>query len=241
MPRDQQAFFSEKLVHLPGSYQPNDSKREIAAAPSRRDCGLPPDGFVFCCFNNSYKINPGMFDIWMRLLGKVSHGVLWLLETGPLVGRNLRREAATRGIDPDRLVFAPIKPMAEHLARHRHADLFLDTLPCNAHTTASDALWAGLPVVTCAGETFAGRVAGSLLTAIGMPELITGSRAAYEALTLELAQNPQRLAGLRDKLAANRGGLLDMSAYARHIETAYSTMWETWRAGRPPAGFSVDV
>jgi protein O-GlcNAc transferase len=242
VPRDQQPFFSEKLVHLAGSYQPNDSKRAIAAAPSRLDCGLPPDGFVLCCFNNSYKIASDFFEIWMRLLGNIPGSVLWLMETGPLVRRHLRREAAARGIDPDRLVWAPIKPMAEHLARHRLADLFLDTLACNAHTTASDALWAGLPVVTCAGETFAGRVAGSLLTAIGLPELITTSRAAYETLALELARNPQRLAGLRDKLKSNRAtaALFDMPAYVHRIETAYATMWETWRAGKPPAGFSVD-
>jgi protein O-GlcNAc transferase len=242
VPRDQQPFFTEKIVHLPGSYQPNDTKREIAAVPSREDCGLSRDGFVFCCFNNSYKITPDLFDIWMRLLGKVPGSVLWLLEPGPLGRRNLRREAGERGIDPDRLVFAPIRPIAEHLARHRHADLFLDTLPCNAHTTASDALWAGLPVVTCAGETFAGRVAGSLLTAVGMPELITTSRDAYERLALDLALKPQQLIGLRDKLKANRDttSLFDMSAYVRHIETAYARMWGTWRAGERQAGFSVD-
>jgi protein O-GlcNAc transferase len=241
-PDGQQAFFSEKLVALPGCYQPNDTRRAIAAAPSRRECGLPPDGFVFCCFNNSYKIAPAFFDMWMRLLRQVPGSVLWLLESSPLARRNLRREAETRGVDPDRLVFAPIKPIAEHLARHRHADLFLDTLPCNAHTTASDALWAGLPVLTRAGETFAGRVAASLLAAVGLPELIATSSETYEHLALDLARSPQRLSDLRDRLNANRdtSALFDLPACVRNIEAAYARMWEIWRAGEKPAGFMVE-
>jgi protein O-GlcNAc transferase len=241
-PHGQQAFFSEKLVELTGCYQPNDTKRAIVAAPSRRDCGLPPDGFVFCCFNNSYKIAPAFFDIWMRLLRQVPGSVLWLLESNPLARRNLRREAETRGVDPVRLVFAPIKPIAEHLARHRHADLFLDTLPCNAHTTASDALWAGLPVLTCAGETFAGRVAASLLAAVGLPELIATSLETYEQLALDLARSPQLLRDLRDRLKANRdtSALFDLPAYVRNIEAAYARMWEIWCAGEKPAGFMVE-
>src|SRR5258708_12894674 len=170
---------------------------------SRQDCGLPSEDLVLCSFNNSYKISPVFFDIWMRLLRSVPGSVLWLVEPNDLVKGNLRSEAEKRGVDPGRLVFAPLVSSAEHLGRHRHADLFLDTLPCNAHTTASDALWAGLPVLTCSGGTFAGRVAGSLLTAIGLPELVTGSLEEYEQLALALARDPQPLIALRRKLQIN--------------------------------------
>jgi protein O-GlcNAc transferase len=161
---------------------------------------LPADALVLCSFNNSYKISPAVFDVWMRLLAATPGSVLWLLKTNELVEGNLRSEAARRGLEAGRLIFAPVVPSAEHLARHRHADLFLDTLPCNAHTTASDALWAGLPVLTCSGNTFAGRVAGSLLRAIGLPELITESLEDYERKALDLARDPQRLTALRQKL-----------------------------------------
>jgi len=168
--------------------------------------------------------------------------VLWLLESNEFAGRNLRREAEQRGIDPGRLIFAPVRPIAEHLARHRHADLFLDTLPCNAHTTASDALWAGLPVLTCAGATFAGRVAASAVTAAGMPELIAPSLAAYEQFALDLARTPPRLRELRERLERNRATapLFDMGAYVRNLETGYARMWERWRAGEPPAAFTIE-
>jgi protein O-GlcNAc transferase len=240
-PPEQQPHFAEKLVTLPGCYQPN-SMREAAPAPARRDCGLPAEGFVFCCFNNTYKITPQFFDSWMRLLKRVSGSVLWLLESSELARRNLRREAEQRGVDPGRLVFAPIRPIAGHLARHRHADLFLDTLPCNAHTTASDALWAGLPVLTCAGATFAGRVAASAVTAAGVPELIAPSLADYEQLALDLARAPSRLHELRELLEKNRATatLFDMAAYIRNLETAYTRMWERWRARKPPAAFAIE-
>ena len=184
---------------------------------SRQDCGLPAEGLVLCSFNNSYKISPAFFDIWMRLLRSVPGSVLWLLEANELVKGNLRSEAEKRGVDPGRLIFAPVVPSAEHLGRHRHADLFLDTLPCNAHTTASDALWAGLPVLTCSGDTFAGRVAGSLLTAVGMPELVTGSLEEYEQTALALARDPQRLIALRQKLQKNRdtSALFDLAKIDR--------------------------
>jgi protein O-GlcNAc transferase len=197
---------------------------------------------VFCCFNNTYKITPQFFDIWLRLLKRVPGSVLWLLQSNDLARRNLRREAEQRGVDPDRLVFAPIRPIAEHLARHRHADLFLDTLPCNAHTTASDALWAGLPVLTCAGATFAGRVAASAVTATGMPELVAPSLADYEQLALDLARTPARLRELRDRLECNRATapLFDMAVYMRNLETAYARMWERWRAGEAPAAFAIE-
>lgn len=242
LPMDQQPFYSEKIVHLPHCYQPNDSKRLIAdLTPTRAECGLPPEGFVFCCFNNSYKITPEFFGIWMRLLSAVPDAALWLLDANGLVKENLRREAAARGADPGRLVFAPRMPSPEHLARHRLADLFLDTLPYNAHTTASDALWAGLPVLTCAGETFAGRVAGSLLHAAGMPELVTHSPAEYEALALRLAQNPAMLQGLRHKLLGNRLSfpLFDIAQYTRYLEAAFIRMWETWANGRELQPFAI--
>jgi len=230
VPGDQQPFFAEQLVHLPGCYQANDTRRHIpAAAPSRTDCGLPRDAFVFCCFNNSYKITPAFFDIWMRLLDAIRGSVLWLLAPNDLVMRNLRREAERRGVDPDRLVFAAIVPRSEHLSRHRNADLFLDTLPCNAHTTASDALWAGLPILTCAGATFAGRVAASLLTDLGLPQLMTTSLADYERTARELAREPQRLLPIRDALAQRRdqGTLFDCARLARRLEAAYLRMWES--------------
>jgi protein O-GlcNAc transferase len=242
VPDSQQPLFGEKLVHLPGSYQVNDSKREVGSALSRGDCGLPAEGLVLCSFNNSYKISPVFFDIWMRLLRAVPGSVLWLLEANNLVKGNLRSEAEKREVDPGRLVFAPRVALAEHLGRHRHADLFLDTLPCNAHTTASDALWAGLPVLTCAGDTFAGRVAGSLLKAIGMPELVTGSLAEYEQAALALALAPQRLIALRKKLENNRdaSALFDLPKSTANIEAAYMRMWQTWLAGKAPAAFSVE-
>jgi protein O-GlcNAc transferase len=192
LPFDRQSFWSEKIVHLPDCYQVNDTKREIAErTPTRKECGLPERGFVFCSFNNNYKITAPVFDIWMRLLRKVDGSVLWLLRANAAAEENLRREAAARGVDPMRLVFAEQIVLSEHLARHRLADLFLDTLPYNAHTTASDALWAGLPVLACLGNSFAGRVAASLNHAVGLPELVTQSLDEYEALALQLARNPR--------------------------------------------------
>ena len=244
VPASEQPFFSERLVHLPGSYQVNDSKREVASAPtSRQDWGLPEAGVVFCSFNNSYKISPAFFDIWMRLLRSVPGSVLWLLEANELVEDNLRSEAETRGVEAERLIFAPRVASADHLGRHLHADLFLDTLPCNAHTTASDALWAGLPVLTCSGDTFAGRVAASLLAAAGMPELIAPSLEEYEHMALTLARDPRRLIALRQKLAVNRDGsdLFDPVKLTGNIEAAYARMWQTWLSGERPAAFSIET
>jgi predicted O-linked N-acetylglucosamine transferase (SPINDLY family)/SAM-dependent methyltransferase len=242
VPMHQQAYFDEKIVHLPATYQPNDTRRRLAdRIPSRPECGLPEEGFVFCAFNNTFKITEKLFAIWMRLLDRVEGSVLWLLEANELCKGNLQREAATRGVDPKRLVFAPRLPSEDHLARHRLADLFLDTLPYNAHTTASDALWTGLPVLTCAGEAFAGRVAGSLLYAIGLPELVTQSLDEYEALALRLAQDPAMLGTLREKLAHNRFStpLFDIERYARNIETAYAHMVQLRTSGRQPEAFAV--
>jgi predicted O-linked N-acetylglucosamine transferase (SPINDLY family) len=197
-------FYTEKIIYLPNCYQANDSKRVISSRVlSRCEAGLPEDGFVFCCFNQNYKITPKVFDCWMQILHKVDESVLWLLEDNVTAVANLKKEALKRGIKPERLVFAKRMPLAEHLARHQLADVFLDTLPYNAHTTASDALWAGLPVLTCIGTTFPGRVAASLLKAIGLPELITTSQEEYIDLAIHLANDPQRLRGIRNKLAEN--------------------------------------
>lgn len=237
IPPTEKEFYAEKVVYLPDCYQPNDRKRRIAERNfSRRECDLPERGFVFCCFNNNFKILPDVFDRWMRVLGRVDGSVLWLLQDNERVVANLRGEAAARNVDPDRLVFAPRMPMADHLARHRVADLFLDTLPYNAHTTASDALWTGLPVLTQRGEAFPGRVAASLLRAVGMPELIASDPQSYEELAVELAGNPEKLAAIRRKLAANRltTPLFDTELYARHLDAAYMAMFERYEAGVAP-------
>ena len=242
IPPGAEGDYSEKVVRLPDSYQINDSKRPIAAAtPTRAEAGLPEKGFVFCCFNNNYKITPPVFDVWMRLLRENEGSVLWLLEGNDSVKRNLSAEAEKRGIAADRLVFAPRIDLADHLARHRLVDLFLDTLPCNAHTTASDALWAGLPVLTVTGTTFAGRVAASLLQAIGLPELVAESLAAYEDTARNLAKNPPALAALKGKLAANRTTtpLFDVDRSRRHIEAAYTAMAARAAAGEAPQAFDV--
>jgi predicted O-linked N-acetylglucosamine transferase (SPINDLY family) len=221
----------------------NDHEQEVAeTAPAREACGLPRDGFVFACFNANYKIDPGIFDVWVRILARVPGSVLWLLETSPASEQNLRREAASRGLDPARLAFA--KPIAkpEHLARHRWAGLFLDTPLCNAHTTASDALWAGLPVLTCPGESFASRVAASLLAAVGLPELIVADLAAYEEQAVRLALCADELLRVRERLQANRRTtpLFDTPGFVRAIEAAYSRMWEIHCAGEAPRSFAVD-
>lgn len=242
IPLEHQPCYSENIVYLPDCYQANDDKRGIAArSPSRAELGLPQHGFVFCCFNNNYKITPLVFDIWMRLLDKTRGSVLWLLEDSKVAARNLRREAERRGVAPDRLIFAPRMTAEDHLARQRAADLFLDTRPYNAHVTASDALWAGLPLVTCIGHTFAGRVAASLLNAVGLPELVTTSWEEYERLALELASNAERLAAVKAKLAGRRTAtpLFDTRRYCRQLEAAYVTMWERSQRGEPPVSFAV--
>jgi predicted O-linked N-acetylglucosamine transferase (SPINDLY family) len=244
IPEQQHAFYSEKIVYLPDSYQPNDTQRRIGErTPTRAEAGLPEAGFVFCSFNSNHKITPAVFEIWMRLLHRVEGSVLWLLENNAAATSNLRREAAARGIAAERLVFAPRVNVDDHLARHRLAELFLDTLPYNAHTTASDALWAGLPVLTCAGTTFPGRVAGSLLRAVALPELVTDSLPEYEALALRLATDGERLAALRARLTENRATcpLSDTPRFRRHIEAAYDTMWKRYEAGEPPASFAVEA
>jgi predicted O-linked N-acetylglucosamine transferase (SPINDLY family) len=224
-PPAQQVNFSERFMLLPHCYLPGDRKRAMAAVPSRADCGLPREGFVFCCFNGSYKILPAVFERWMRLLSAVPGSVLWLLGSNAQAAENLRYEAECRGVEPQRLVFAPRVPLPEHLARHALADLFLDTLPCNAHTTANDALYAGLPLITCAGETFASRVSGSQLRAIGLPELVTESLDDYEARALALARDRALLAAYRERLNANRGTapLFDTASYTKALEALLLT------------------
>ncbi|MGH9454579.1 MAG: tetratricopeptide repeat protein, partial [Terriglobia bacterium] len=237
VPSSQQPFFSEELVHLPDCYLVSDRTRKISPhVPSRQDCGLPETGVVFCCFNTSYKITPGMFDVWMRLLKAVPGSVLWLLESNPHATENLKKEAGARGVNAERLIFAPVLSNPDHLARFALADLFLDTLPYNAHTLASDALWGGCPVVTCSGQTFVSRVAGSLLNAVGLPELVTTSLAEYESLAFELACDPGRLQSIRQKLAANRltTPLFDSRRFTRNLEAAYETMWSAHQAGKAP-------
>ena len=243
VPADQQPFFSERLVHLPDCYQPNDTKRAVAEeTPKRAECGLPAEGFVFASFNTCTKITPEIFDVWMRLLKAVPGSVLWQLAGDGVVRENLRREAAARGGDPARIVFAPAVPLDQHLARHRIADLFLDTRPWNAHVTASQALWMGLPIVTCAGRSFQCRVAGSLLTAIGLADLVTETLGDYEKLALALATKPERLKEVRERLARNRdtAPLFDIDRYRRHIEAAYETMMEIRRRGEAARAFAVE-
>ena len=239
IPREQRAHYSETLITLPGSYQVNDDTRTIASeVPTRQDLGLP-DGFVFCCFNNSFKLSPQEFDIWMRLLLKVEGSVLWLLKSG--AEQNLRKAAEKRGIDRARLVFAERVGPAEHLARHAQADLFLDSFRYNAHTTASDALWAGLPLVTLPGKSFAARVAASLLNAVGLPELIADTPEQYERLALALATDPARLAALKQKLAAARHSapLFRSAAFTRQLESAFDQAYARYLKGEPPADIVV--
>ncbi len=225
-PLEDQPFFSERLIHLPHTYFPTDPDHAVAATPARADIGLPENGFVFCCTNNSWKIARPVFAVWMRLLGQVPGSVLLLKAVPADIRANLAKEAQAHGIAADRLIWAGDVPLPEHLARYRAADLFLDTLPYNAHATAADALWAGLPVLTVRGEAFAGRVASSLLRAAGMPELVTGSLADYEALALALARDPARLAALKQKLAANIATtpLFDADRFTRDLEAAYIGM-----------------
>jgi protein O-GlcNAc transferase len=232
-PEEHAAEYSEELIWIPGSYQVNDRKRAVGETPSRRELGLPESGFVFCCFNQTYKILPDVFATWMRILRAVPDSVLWLLQWNEQAVLNLRREASANGIDPGRLIFGPLLPLSRHLGRLRAADLLLDTAPYNAHTISSDALWVGVPVLTCPGETFAARVAGSQLRALEVPELIADSMAQYEALAVRLAHAPAEVAGIRQKIERNRSStaLFDTPAFTRNLEDAYRKMWERYMAG----------
>lgn len=242
-PSEQQPHYAEKIVQLPHCYMPADDKRAITQTLSRAEAGLPDTGFVFCSFNITAKIVPPIFDIWMRLLGSVEGSVLWLSSANPKAADNLRREAELRGVDGARLVFAPfVAETEQHLARLSLADLFLDTLPYNAHAGGSDALWAGVPIVTCKGTTFAGRVGASLLGAIGLRDLISESLDSYEALALRLAREPERLASVKVRLMRNRAiePLFDTSRFTRNLEAAYLAMWKRHQGGDSPASISID-
>ncbi len=241
-PPAEEAFWGERLVFLPDTLWIYNDREAIAeTAPPRSACSLPEQGFVFCSFNASYKIEPDVFDVWMRVLTRVPGSVLWLLDGGETVRRNLRREAAVRGIAPERLVFAPRMPHPEHLARHACADLFLDTFYCGAHTTAADALWAGLPVLTCPGGTMAARMSASIVRATGLPELIAADRQAYESLALRLATQPDELAALRERLARNRASCATFATARRasELDRAFETMWQRHTDRLPPENFAV--
>jgi len=242
LPFESQIHYSEKIVHLPDCFMPQDSRRAVAACrQTRAEIGLPERGFVYCCFNANWKFTPLIFDIWMQILKETDNSVLWLLDTNGAAVRNLRHEARARGVDPDRLIFAPRTRVEDHLARQHFADLFLDTLPYNAHTTTAEALWVGLPVLTCKGGAFAGRVAASLLNAVGLNELITSSLEEYKTLALKLARDPAMLADIKSRLERHRDTfpLFDSARLARHIESAYATMWEIWQRGEAPRSFGV--
>jgi predicted O-linked N-acetylglucosamine transferase (SPINDLY family) len=237
VPHGQQKFYSEKIIYMPDSFQANDRNRHMSSTIfTRQQLGLPAEAFVFCCFNNSYKITPVVFDVWMRILNRVRGGVLWLVASDKTVQKNLRTEAAARGVDPERLIFAERVPYAEYLSRLSAADLFLDTAPYNAGATASDALWAVLPVLTYHCDAFVGRMGASLLSAIGLPELVTATPQAYEELAVELATSPGKLRAIKDKLDRNRltTPLFDTQRFIRHIEAAYTQAYRRYQAGLPP-------
>jgi len=243
IPIESEQYYSEKIVYLPNTYQPNDRNRLVAEKVFTKDeLDLPKDSFVFCCFNSSFKITPDTFDGWMRILKAVKNSVLWLLEDNPITKLNLRKEAQVRGIDSSRLIFAKRMFPSEHLARHQAADLFLDTLPYNAHTTASDALWVGIPVLTCMGKSFASRVAASLLNAIELPELITTTQEQYEAKAIELATNPEKLKAIKYKLERNRftTALFDTPRFTKHIEAAYKQMYERYQTDLQPNNIYIE-
>jgi predicted O-linked N-acetylglucosamine transferase (SPINDLY family) len=243
IPEEHRPYFQEKVAYLPHTYLPNDSSRLIADKSfARAEQGLPEQGFVLCTFNNLFKIRPEIFEIWMRILRAVDGSVLWMPELVRSAMHNLRREAEARGVSGDRICFAPFVPSPEeHLARLKLADLFLDTLPYNAHATTCDALWAGVPVLTRVGNSFAGRVGASVLSAVGLSELITHSVEEYETLAVKLARDTAALKALRDKLARNRlkQPLFDTARFTRNLESAYITIWERHQRGEPPEPFSV--
>ena len=243
IPIESKKHYSEKVVYLPNSYQVNDRQRVIADKVfTKEELSLPSDSFVFCCFNNNYKITPDTFGGWMRILKAVEGSVLWLLEDNPTAGINLRKEAQARGLDPNRLVFAKRMKISEHLARHRVVDLFIDTFPYNGHTTASDALWAGVPVLTRIGESFASRVAASSLNAIELPELITTTQEQYESIAIELATIPEKLRFIKQKLERNKltTALFDTPRFTKHIEAAYKQMYERYQADLPPKNIYIE-
>jgi predicted O-linked N-acetylglucosamine transferase (SPINDLY family) len=244
IPEEKQHHYSENIAYLPNSYMVNDSKIKLSERVfTRREVGLPIDGFVFCCFNSHYKITPPVFTGWMRILSQVDGSVLWLSDTNSTAVNNLKKEVKKHGVNPNRLIFAPHLPFKEdHLNRIQLADLFIDTLPFNAHVTASDALRMGLPVLTCIGNSFASRVAASLLNAVNLPELITTTQEQYESLAIELATKPEKLKIIKDKLAKNlpTAPLYDTPLFTRHLESAYLTMYDRYQQGLDPDHIYVE-
>ena len=237
IPEDKQQYYSEKIVYMPHSYQANATKRIISnVAVSRDDFGLPKSGFIFCCFNNSYKITPSVFISWMRILSKVDGSVLWLLENDKEVSKSLKKEAEKLNINSNRLIFSEMLPIEKHLNRMRLADLFLDTLPYNAHTTASDSLRMGVPVLTCIGNSFAGRVAASLLNAVNLPQLITQNYEEYESLAIKLGSNSTEFKEINQRLALNlaEAPLFEANLFTKNIESAYSMIYERYHTGHKP-------
>lgn len=237
IPEEERQFYDEKVIYLPHTYQVNDDKKVVSEKQfSRQELGLPEEGFVFCCHNNHYKITPDAFDIWMRLLHNIKGSVLWLLKGPDETSHNLQKEAERRGIDPGRLVFAESIPHAEYLARFRAADLFLDTFYYNAGTTASDALWAGLPVLACRGNTYVSRMAASILNAIGLPELVARNPQEYEEIAIKLASNPDYLHSIKQRLANNKSThpLFNTKLTTRHIEQGFIQAFERHQSGLPP-------
>jgi protein O-GlcNAc transferase len=242
IPEEDRRFYSEQVVYLPDSFMPHDDSRAVGAAPTRAQAGLPEEAFVFSAYNNRYKYTPDMFDVWMRILKAVPGSILWMAHPGEIAAGNLLREASSRGVPAERLVFAPFIPSAEaHLARLGLADVFLDTLPFNAHSTALEMLFAGVPVLTAEGKTFAGRVSASLDRTAGIPEMVASSLQEYEEIALLLARDPARLAGIKEKLArARTGPLFDTARFTRHLEDAFRLMRDRSERGEAPGSFAVE-
>ena len=243
IPKENQIYYSEKIIYLPDTYQVRDSSQKISNKIFKReDFSLPKNSFVFCCFNKHYKFTPSVFEIWMRLLKKVNNSVLWMLDDNNKTSENLKNEAIKKGINSNRLIFAKRLPVDEHLSRHKLADLFIDTLPYNAHTMTSDALRMGLPVLTCIGSSFASRVAASVMNAVNLPELITTTQEQYESLAIELATNPEKLKIIKDKLVDNlpTAPLYDTPLFTRHLESAYLTMYDRYQNGLDPDHIYVE-
>ena len=241
-PLEHAKYFSEKIAYLPDCYQPTDETRPVGQKPSREDCELPATGFVFASFNQSYKITPEAFDLWCRILREVPDSVLWLLHCSKAATANARKEAEARGVASERLIFAPARPQTQHLGRLQNADLILDTLPVNAHTTASDALWAGVPLVTLPGQPFVSRVAASIVTAIGLPELVARDADDYVRIAKELAASPEQLESLKERIreGARSSPLFDSARYTKNLEALYRVMWKRYTAGLAPAAIDVN-
>jgi len=241
-PEDHVPYYSENIVYIPHCYQVNDNTQPISDKDWKKEAfGLPKGCFIFCSFNSPYKIDPVIFDVWMRILRQVPEGVLWLLSGNKIAEENLSWQAEVKGIKSERLIFSELIPKHEHLGRLRLADLALDTRIVNGHTTTSDALWAGVPVITLQGGHFASRVSSSLLSAIGLPGLMTQSLEEYEALAVRLAQKPAELEEIRQRLVKNRlvAPLFDTPRFVKNLETAYKEMWQIFSAGEVPRQIHV--